>query len=97
MSHVIVSTPRRIPIINFSDDADYDSLHTIMSLIGGFVFQVEVDNSDVLAGQVPNDLYQGIVRMNGDDTITIILNEDTTGGDKEITVHLDDVISFTYL
>lgn len=97
MTHV-VSTPRRIPIINFSDEADYGSLDTILSLVSNFHFQVEVDNSDVLDGKVPNDYLVGSLSMNGDDTLTVNTFDDAgnpTG--KSVTVHLDNVIAITYL
>lgn len=93
-----LSTPRRIPIINFSDNADYDSLDTVLSCIADFHFQVEVDNSDVLDGKVPNDYLVGSLSMNGDDTLTVSTYDEKgnlTG--KSVTVHLDNVIAITYL
>ena len=71
MATPTISTPGRIPVINFGDDSDYAGISAVLDHIGhSVVWQVEVNNSDILDGKVPNDFHVGFVTPNHDDTLS---------------------------
>jgi len=56
------TTIGRMPTVAFSDNADYESLTTLLCKMDGFLWQVDLRDGTSLMGEV---------KAGGDDTITV--------------------------
>lgn len=86
----VTSTIGRMPIISFSDDADYAALSALLCEMDGYVWQVELRNGESIIGEI---------KTGEDDTITVTPRHPQTCEPLPYSsvVELDDVIRFVYL
>lgn len=87
-----VSTPGRMPVINFSDGANHDTLTAALHDLEGWVFLINLKNGRQVTGT-----YAGT----DDDFILVDLQNDhhTLNGliliNGTVRINLNDVVSFT--
>lgn len=98
MTYRVTSTPGRMPIIKFSDDADYSTLESLLSGPSFFGcthgWCVEIEFTDGTCLQI------AVASMRDDDVLVGHLWDEGKGewdNEQEVNIPLEDISAFTIL